>query len=181
MADLGEKPGAGSDRRRAVATAADGEQPNQSITPPIGRISASTSCGMDLAEPLIAGDPDRRVRHDGVVVEHSNGRANPWQPRYRSRIWTSQRQSATPLVWSSERPVYQRRRPRTHPPRVGSVIRQGRLRDRKNRSLESRRKLDRGAYTRLEVTRLAVSVQGMTVLRVQKRRLSATPADLRSN
>jgi len=107
--------GAGSDRRRAVAAAADSEQPNQSITPPMGRISASTSCGIDLAEPLIAGDQDRPVRHDGVGGKAWHGRANPWQPRYRSRIWTSQRQSATPLVWSPERPVYQRRRPRTHP------------------------------------------------------------------
>jgi hypothetical protein len=77
---LGEKPGAGSDRRRAVAAAADSEQPNQSITPPMGRISVSTSCGMDLAESLIAGDPDRPVRREGVVVKHGNGRANLYYP-----------------------------------------------------------------------------------------------------
>ena len=54
-------------------------------------------------------------------------------------------------------------RPRTRAPRVGRLIHQGRLRDRKNRSLKSRRKLDRGAYARLKVTRLAASVQGVTV------------------
>jgi hypothetical protein len=35
---------------------------------------------MDLAESLIAGDPDRPVRREGVVVKHGNGRANPYYP-----------------------------------------------------------------------------------------------------
>jgi hypothetical protein len=46
----------------------------------MGRISVSISCGMELAESLIAGDRDRPVRREGVVVKHGNGRANPYYP-----------------------------------------------------------------------------------------------------
>jgi hypothetical protein len=69
---LGEKPGAGSDRRRAVAAAADSEQPNQSISPPVGRISVSTSCGMGLG-----GVPDRRRPGPPSSAPGCGGRA--WQ------------------------------------------------------------------------------------------------------
>src|SRR6202023_3261247 len=40
-----------------VATAADGEQPNQSITQPIAGIWDPTLCGSSLPPPRMAGDP----------------------------------------------------------------------------------------------------------------------------